>query len=390
MSVVRRPTGWQRPAARCGLLLAAAALALPAAAPRAAALPADPSPAPAPAPAAGSTSASASAAPSLAQLLSRLRTYYRQAETATEAYDRATETARQQRAQARSIDRQLAAQRVAVADSRTRLGLMASQMYRDGGVSPYLSLLAGQTPQDFFGQRHVLGRLAGQQQDALGELTDGVARLNDLNTRAQHALDRAEQAQTRAAARKKDVQAHLHQVEGLLAGLTGAQVSQLQSLEQSDDDKAQRTLLDSRALGADPGGRAPSAAGDRALGYAFDQLGKPYVWGAQGPGSFDCSGLTSQAWAHAGVPIPRTSQEQWATLPRVPLKLVRPGDLIVYFKEATHVALYVGDGKVVQAPRPGSYVKVSPMAANPILGAVRPDPGLPPLKDYRPRPVPAR
>lgn len=384
MSVVRRPARWHRPAARCGLLLAAAALVLPAAAPRAAALPYDPAPTPVPAP------APALATPSLAQLLTSLQTYYRQAETATEAYDKATETARQQRARARGIDRQLAAQRVAVADSRTRLGLMASQMYRDGGVSPYLSLLAGQSPQDFFGQRHVLGRLAGRQQDALGELTAGVARLNDLNTRAQHALDRAEQAQTRAAARKKDVQTHLHQVEGLLAGLTGAQVSRLQALEQSDDDKAQRDLLDSRALGADPAGRAPSAVGDRAVGYALDQLGKPYVWGAQGPGSFDCSGLTSQAWAHAGVPIPRTSQEQWATLPHVPLKLVRPGDLIVYFKEATHVALYIGDGKVVQAPRPGSYVKVSPMAANPILGAVRPDPGRPPLAHYQPRAIPAR
>ncbi len=372
MSVVRRPSRL-RPAARCGVLLAAAALALPVAAPRAAARPYDPAP----------------AQPSIAQLLTRLQTYYRQAETATEAYDKATESAGQQRAQARSIDRQLAAQRVAVADSRTRLGLMASQMYRDGGVSPYLSLLGGQNPQEFFGQRHVLGRLAGQQQDTLGALTDGEARLNDLNTRAQRALDRAEQAQTQAATHKKDVQAHLHQVEGLLAGLTGVQVSQLQALEQSDDAKAQQDLLDSKALGSDPGGRAPSAVGDRAIGYAFDQLGKPYVWGAQGPASFDCSGLTSQAWAHAGVPIPRTSQEQWAMLPHVPLKLVRPGDLIVYFKEATHVALYIGDGMVVQAPRPGSFVKVSPMGANPILGAVRPDLGRQPLKDYRPRSIPA-
>jgi cell wall-associated NlpC family hydrolase len=103
------------------------------------------------------------------------------------------------------------------------------------------------------------------------------------------------------------------------------------------------------------------------------QLGKPYQWGAAGPAAYDCSGLTSQAWGHAGTPIPRTSQEQWARLKKVPLNDVRPGDLVVYFPEATHVAMYVGDGKVVEAPRPGEKVEVSPLASHPVLGAVRPD-----------------
>lgn len=112
------------------------------------------------------------------------------------------------------------------------------------------------------------------------------------------------------------------------------------------------------------------------------------MWGAEGPGSFDCSGLTSQAWAHAGRSIPRTSQEQWAQLPKVPLDELRPGDLVVYFPTATHVALYVGDGKVIQAPRPGAKVKVSPIAANPLLGAVRPDPDGAPLAEFTAPPVP--
>ncbi len=75
-----------------------------------------------------------------------------------------------------------------------------------------------------------------------------------------------------------------------------------------------------------------------------------------------------------GRPDPRTSQEQWARLERIALVDLRPGDLVVYFPEATHVALYLGDGMVVQAPRPGARIKVSPIAANPVLGAVRPDP----------------
>jgi cell wall-associated NlpC family hydrolase len=371
----------------CGSLLAAAALVLPAAQ-RASAQPSDPSAGSAAGTTDSAADPSAGSAVPLADLLTRLQSAYQQTETATEAYNKAKADADRLRAAARSADAKLARQKVAVDGSRTRLGLMASQMYRDGAVSPYLSLLTGQTPQDFFGQRHVLGQLAGQQQAEVKRLTAGESRLRKLNTSAQRALDKAEHAQSVAAAKKKDVQSRLSEVEGMLAGLTGVQIDQLQALEQSDDDKAQTRLMDAKALGDDPALRAPSLAGDRAIGYAFDQLGRPYQWGAQGPDAFDCSGLTSQAWAHAGVPIPRTSQEQWAKLPHVPLQLLRPGDLVVYFKGATHVALYIGDGLVIQAPRPGSYVKVSPIAANPILGAVRPDSGSSPLRDYTPRPIP--
>jgi cell wall-associated NlpC family hydrolase len=125
------------------------------------------------------------------------------------------------------------------------------------------------------------------------------------------------------------------------------------------------------------------------LRYAVRQIDKPYVWGAEGPESYDCSGLTSQAWQSAGRAIPRTSQEQWRTLPKVPLSELRPGDLVVYFPEATHVAIYLGNGLVVHAPRPGGRVKVSPIAANPLLGAVRPDPGATPLDTYTPPELPA-
>ncbi|MFC7470813.1 C40 family peptidase [Actinomadura keratinilytica] len=86
--------------------------------------------------------------------------------------------------------------------------------------------------------------------------------------------------------------------------------------------------------------------------FAVDQIGKPYVWGAEGPDSYDCSGLTQRAWGSAGTEVPRTSQEQWAELDRVPLRELRPGDLVVYFPKATHVALYLGDGLVVHAPAP--------------------------------------
>ena len=168
------------------------------------------------------------------------------------------------------------------------------------------------------------------------------------------------------------MQGQLDQVEKITSALTGAQISDLQRLEQEGIDAAQATFLRSGALGS--GARPPSQGGRRALSYAFAKLGKPYVWGAEGPNAFDCSGLTSQAWQHAGRTIPRTSQAQWRKLSKVTLNKLRPGDLVVYYPEATHVGMYAGAGMIIQAPRPGGYVKVSPIGAMPVLGAVRPDP----------------
>lgn len=94
-----------------------------------------------------------------------------------------------------------------------------------------------------------------------------------------------------------------------------------------------------------------------AAAYVMAKLGKPYVYGATGPYSFDCSGLTQAAWRAAGVSIPRTSEAQWSQLPRV--STPRIGDIIVY-SGGGHVALYVGDGKIVEAPSPGKSVRVEP------------------------------
>ena len=172
-------------------------------------------------------------------------------------------------------------------------------------------------------------------------------------------------------------------MEGLLASLTAEQLTKLAEFEKKGVEKAQEELTASGALGV--GEREPSREGETALRYARRQLGKPYEWGAEGPRTYDCSGLTSEAWAHAGTPIPRTSEEQWARLPRVELKDLRPGDLVLYFPEATHVAIYLGRGQVIEAPRTGEKIRISPIASHPLLGAVRPD--QPPATEARYAPV---
>lgn len=120
---------------------------------------------------------------------------------------------------------------------------------------------------------------------------------------------------------------------------------------------------------------APTKQAANAVNYAMSQLGKPYVWGAQGPDTYDCSGLMMWAYDKAGVTIQRTSQNQYASQPKVPKNDLKPGDL-VYFHgpPPTHVAMYIGKGNVVQAPQTGDVVKVSPLSTwgSNYIGATRP------------------
>jgi hypothetical protein len=124
-------------------------------------------------------------------------------------------------------------------------------------------------------------------------------------------------------------------------------------------------------IGGGAGEPSPKAA--RAVRYALAQVGKPYVWGAEGPGSFDCSGLTWRAWQHAGVAIPRTAAGQLQGLPRVRGKL-RAGDLVIYRTNGPsrrHVAMVVAPRLMVEARRSGVPVKVTRLRGA-WLGAVRP------------------
>ncbi|MEW2612783.1 NlpC/P60 family protein [Streptomyces sp. NPDC047880] len=353
----------------------------------------------------------------VATLLTDLQELYRKAEEATEAYNATEEKLKEQRAETDRLDRALARARLSLHDSRGEAGRLARQQYQSStDISPYVRLLLARDPQHAIEQGQVIGRLARERADTIGRLTGDERKAHELARKARTALDRQLALAERRKKEQDRVRSRLHDVEELLASLSRDQLADLAEFERKGVAKAQKEFMASRALGDEPREveepedgedgeddgtndtngtessgdtvHRPSAEGSRAVRWALRQVGKPYEWGAEGPRTFDCSGLTSRAWAAAGSPVPRTSQEQWRRLERIPLDELRPGDLVVYFRKATHVAIYFGDGLVVQAPRPGAKVKVSPIAANPVLGAVRPDPGGEPLRRYRPPELP--
>ncbi|MYW46566.1 C40 family peptidase, partial [Streptomyces sp. SID161] len=122
-----------------------------------------------------------------------------------------------------------------------------------------------------------------------------------------------------------------------------------------------RVLLSRRAAGTASGTDVTKAG--KAVAFARAQLGKPCVWGAAGPGSYDCSGLTQAAWKSAGVTLPRTARRQAGAGTPVAPADARPGDLVFFHDDAGHVGLCTGDGMMIHAPRPGAYVREEPVSA---------------------------
>ncbi|MFE0453498.1 NlpC/P60 family protein [Streptomyces sp. NPDC058914] len=306
----------------------------------------------------------------LEEVRKKLDTLYHDAAVATDAYNAAEEQAKTQSAELVELAKKIVKGREKLAELKNRAGAAARSQYRSGGLPDEAQLLLSDDPGEFLDGA---GRVIQGQRATKGLLGEMTRTQQDLE---QYAKDASAQWQKLEVNRKakaeaqKKIEKQIAAAEKLESQLEKEEKERLAQLQEQAAQQAQNAWLDTGVLD-DIKGEA-TAQGQKAIRYATAQIGKPYVWGAEGPGSFDCSGLTSQAWADAGVAIPRTSQEQWRQLKRVAVKDMRPGDLIIYFDDASHVAMYVGDGTMVHAPRPGRTVTLAGAGSMPILGVVRP------------------
>ncbi|MEV6948888.1 NlpC/P60 family protein [Streptomyces sp. NPDC051172] len=296
---------------------------------------------------------------------------YHQAEVATDKYNAADEKAKAQQKKVETLNGRVNRAERQEARLKALLGAAARAQYRGGGLPAEVQFALAPDP------RHALenAEVAEQaQQTTQDQLTRLEAIRKDLRKRTDQA--RAELSALRSSRRAMDenrdkIEKRIAEARALESRLKAKDRAHLAVLDKKAQDKSQADWVSTGIL--NEVGTKGSTAGRKAIAYATQQIGKPYVWGAEGPDSFDCSGLTSQAWLHAGITIPRTSELQWAQLPHVPVSQMRPGDLIIYFSDASHVAIYIGNGNIISAPRPGRDVYVSPAGSMQILGVVRPD-----------------
>jgi peptidoglycan DL-endopeptidase CwlO len=243
---------------------------------------------------------------------------------------------------------------------RTQVDAVAMATFESGNLDQFNALLASGTPADFLDKMSALESISSDYKSALLQLSSVVdataaaeAEADAAVGRARTAVDQAAKAEQDLAARKKDADVRIDLAEKLLA-----QLSPQQRRERNGG-------------GVDAPDITGSGVGVEALRAAATQLGKPYVWGATGPGSYDCSGLTSWAFKRAGVTLPRSSSQQANIGRAVSWDEMQPGDLVFYYSPVSHVGIYAGDGTFINAPQTGDVVKYQKVSRGAFTGARR-------------------
>jgi peptidoglycan DL-endopeptidase CwlO len=317
--------------------------------------------------------------PSISEVKKKVDKLYQQAETSTQKYNEAKEKTDAQRKKAdRSLDE--AAERTAkLNDARRTLGNYATAQYRTGGMSQTATLLLTEDPQQFFQQSHMLDRMTGRQKEAV---TDFEKQRKAAQSKREHATEElASLAASQKALKKnkQEVQDKLAEARKLLSKLTAEEKARLAKIEKRKQEAARKAAERAEEArreaekgdGSQSGGSQSSQV-EKVLAYAKAQLGKPYVWGATGPNSFDCSGLTQGAWKAAGISLPRTTWDQVKVGTKVAKSEMKPGDLVFFYDDISHVGIYVGGGQMIHAPKPGADVTYEDVSYMPYHSAVRP------------------
>ncbi len=216
-------------------------------------------------------------------------------------------------------------------------------------------------PQTVISQAALISHLSTDQATELRQLVAAARALTTARQSAARTAYAVAALQRQQLARRKAVAAAVAKQKSLLSTLTAQQ-------------QATVTVAAGGSTTGSYTGSTATQAG-KAVAFAYAQLGKPYVFGATGPSSYDCSGLVQAAWAAAGVSIPRDTYSQWAALPHVPMSAIQPGDLI-FFDAEGHVGIYVGGNMIIDAPQPGLSVEKVSLSdswyASNLDGAARP------------------
>ena len=371
-------------------------------------------------------SASASPSLSLRQVQQRVDELNHQAEQATERFNTARVRLTQTNQRLRSArNRYVVAQRQ-LTGKRVLVGRIAATSYKSGGLDTSVQLLLSQDPAKFLRQASDLSQVDRRQAYLLRDMAA---------TRLQAAVDRQAVATQQArikdlsaaiAVERRTVLARLADARIVLGGLRADQRARLQAIRRdalqqalaarsraSRASRSRSSSVSDPVATAEPVAPAPSAStapdpiasrdpsptdspsstptsspkpkakvaapdpgpsdrASKAVQVAYAQLGDPYVWAADGPGSFDCSGLTLYAWGAAGVSLPHSAAAQYASIKHVAISDLQPGDLVFYYSPISHVGIYIGGGKIIDAPYSGLSVHITSLHTMPLVGAGRP------------------
>ncbi len=283
-----------------------------------------------------------------------------QAEAATEQANAAQITLDDISAKLASVRDRERQQKRDLASQTAALSQIARTAYMNGTFDPGLQVLLSDDPVQFLSQAAVLGRLQASQVAALRRVQTARLRLAQTDAEIADKEKQAKAASDAKASALSQVDKQLAAAQAVLASLQAAERRRLAALEAKQREQQRIAAAKAAAHASKPAnfpGVSPRA--QAALRYAISMVGHRYVAATAGPSTFDCSGLTMAAWKHAGVSLAHLSYTQYRQTVRVPVSQIKPGDLVFYFgRGAHHVAMYIGNGKMVSASNPSAGVQI--------------------------------
>ncbi|MET7421758.1 NlpC/P60 family protein [Dactylosporangium sp. NPDC005555] len=288
----------------------------------------------------------AKADPTLAEIEAQLDKVGDEFEATVEAYNKVNEELANAQAANAELQKKLQPFEASAAAATANVDVLAVAAFKTSGNFATLSVILGsQSSDSLIDQLSTLQQINKHQQSEIGALKVAKAQLAD----EQKKIDDTIAAEN---AKKADLEVQKKKIEG--------DVKKLEDLKR----RASAAGSTKTAAATKPAGPPPAVSGvaGKAVTFAWNQIGKPYKWGAAGPGSYDCSGLTLASWKAAGTGIPRIAQDQYKGTARVSQADAAPGDLVFFGSSTdkiTHVGLYIGGGEMIHAPTTGKTVQKS-------------------------------
>ncbi|MGH2827413.1 MAG: NlpC/P60 family protein [Actinomycetota bacterium] len=255
---------------------------------------------------------------------------------------------------------------------------LATELYKGGATESLEAILSSDSLSEIDARVAYLESTDEANSKIFEELATDKALLEDTLGDLTDAEEQARKSKEELAGLRVDIDAKLADQADEIADLQ-AQIEEAERLREEREARLreQQEQQQQQQSAPAPPAPAPSISGTNsragiAVNAALSQVGKPYQWGAAGPDSYDCSGLTMWAWAQAGVGLPHNSGMQYGSLPHVSTSSLQPGDLLFFGSPIHHVGMYIGGGQMVEAPYTGSQVRVVSWQRSDFVGAARP------------------
>jgi cell wall-associated NlpC family hydrolase len=289
--------------------------------------------------------------PSISQVQATINDLTGQFNKANQQYDQAEEQLTAAKSRLAQVNKQAEREQAKYVAARKLVVQIADSAYEDSGSTSLAGLLTSDDPSQVLAQASLILQVAATRNLETEAFFSAAAQLTSVQEEQQRTEQGIAQLAGQMGKTKDHIATLLSKQKQILDSLTGAELAVVQ---RGTVNSAGIT----NAVYAGPTG----TQADTAVAFVFKQLGCAYVYGATGPCSlgYDCSGLVMKAWAAAGISIPRDTYSQWAALPHIAESNIQPGDLL-YYNGIGHVAMYVGNGMIIDAPSEGQPVRELPM-----------------------------